>query len=111
MKKGFTFIEVLIALSVLAISMLGIYSILNSSINMTTRAKSRLLLIDKGYERVLKHVYYPRLSLPTEETEPWGTVRFTYETSQTFLPGLNQVIMRAESDTATVIYEYFERVR
>jgi len=50
-NKGFTLLEVLIALSVLAISMLGVYSLLNQSISMEYKRSDREFLLQYGYEK------------------------------------------------------------
>ena len=109
MKKGFTLLEVLIALSVLAISMLGIYSLLNQSITMTDYSKSRLTVINMGYERVLRQVHYPRVSLGGTEERDNKTYTYVYHRHNTLLPGVTNVLLQVKGPDAIVTYEYFER--
>lgn len=52
-KKGFTLLEVLIALTITAISVMGIYNLLNISINTLNYAKNKLGIVNKAYEYFL----------------------------------------------------------
>lgn len=103
--------EVLIAISVLAIAMLGIYSLLSSSIRMTSYGKDKMLLIDKGYERLLRHIHYPRVSLPSSEEVGDDAITYTYEREASGMPAVRTVRMKAESARSVVIYEYFETMQ
>lgn len=104
-------LEVLIALSVLAISMLGIYSLINQSVTMTEYGKDKLYVVDKGYERVLKQVHYPRISMGETEEAEGHTITYSYTKRSTIFPGITNVILRVKSESAAVSYEYFERSR
>ena len=110
-NSGFTLLEVLIAMSVLAISMLSVYNLLNASINMVSYGKDKLEVIDKGYERVLIHSYYPRIARRDSITEDNKTIHYEYTSEQTGIPSVSQVKMKVSSDSAAVVYEYFERTR
>jgi prepilin-type N-terminal cleavage/methylation domain-containing protein len=66
-NRAFTLLEVLIALSVLAISMLGVYSLLNQSISMEYKRSDREFLMQYGYERMLKKLNYPDSDLKDAE--------------------------------------------
>lgn len=109
MRKGFTLLEVLIALSVLAISMLGIYSLLNQGISMTDYSKSKLTVINLGYERVLRQIHYPRISLSGTEEHDNKTFTYTPHRANTLLPGVGSVLLQVKGPDAIVTYEYFER--
>lgn len=52
-KKGFTLLEVLIALVITAISVMGIYNLLNISINTLNYAKNKLDILNIAYEYFL----------------------------------------------------------
>ncbi len=52
-SKGFTLIEVLIALVIIAISMLGIYELLSTSIDTAYYAKTKLQLFEDGFKTIL----------------------------------------------------------
>jgi len=65
--NAFTLLEVLIALSVLAISMLGVYSLLNQSLSMEYKRGDREYLFQYGYERILKQLNFPDSNLKDAE--------------------------------------------
>lgn len=111
MRKGFTLIEVLVALSVLSISMLGIYALLNHAISTTDYSQSKLFAVNAGYERLLKQIHYPRISFSENEELDNKTLTFTEKRQNTLLPGIMDVIMTVKSSEAAVEYEYFERSR
>lgn len=67
LNRAFTLLEVLIALSVLAISMLGVYSLLNQSISMEYKRSDREFLMQYGYERMLKKLNYQDSDLKDAE--------------------------------------------
>jgi prepilin-type N-terminal cleavage/methylation domain-containing protein len=108
-RTGFTLLEVLVAISILAISMLGIYSLLSHSIRTTQYSKDRLLLIDKGYERVIMAIHFPRIALPSSEEVNGEIIEFEYLESHTVIPGVSEVILRVTSRAAATSYEYFKR--
>lgn len=79
-KAGaFTLLEVLIALSVLAISMLGVYSLLNQSLNMEFRRSDREFLFQYGYERMLQKLNYPDSDLKDAENIMGNSISYTEE--------------------------------
>jgi type II secretion system protein I len=109
-KNGFTLLEVLIALSIFAMSMLGIYSLVNHSANMLNYGRDKLYISDKAYERVMLSIFYPAVSYAAvEDTENYGTISYDSVKNPTLLPGVRSVILTAKSDSASVTFEYFER--
>jgi prepilin-type N-terminal cleavage/methylation domain-containing protein len=108
-RSGFTLLEVLIAVAILAVSMLGIYSLLNHSILTTQYSRDRHLLIDKGYERIIMSIHHPRVALPRSEEVNGVTIEYEYLESNTVIPGVSEVILRITSRSAATSYEYFKR--
>jgi len=58
-KKGFTLLEVLIALSITAISLMGIYRLTEFSLSTLSSSKNRYNLINRAYEYLLIKNKYP----------------------------------------------------
>ncbi len=110
-RKGFTLVEVLVALTILAVSMMGIYGILNQALFATQNSKNKLYLIDKGYERILKHNFYPRIALSPTESDNGTETEYEYIRQNTLLPGVTEVTLVVKSKNAVINYVYFERTR
>ena len=109
--KGFTLVEVLVALSILAISMTGIYGILSQSLFTTQNSKNKLYVIDKGYERILKHTHYPRIALGSTESDDIDETEYEYLRQNTLIPGVSEVTLIVKTKNAVINYVYFERTR
>jgi prepilin-type N-terminal cleavage/methylation domain-containing protein len=108
--RAFTLIEVLVALAVLAISMLGVYSIVNQSIFISIYGKEKEFIADKAFERVALSLHYPRSSPESsEELEGKGTITYDTVRNPTLLPGVTSVILTVKSSDAAISYEYFEK--
>ncbi|MCB4205578.1 prepilin-type N-terminal cleavage/methylation domain-containing protein [Deferribacterales bacterium Es71-Z0220] len=58
-KKGFTLLEVLIALSITAISLMGIYHLIEFSLSTLSSSKNRYTLINQANEYLLIKNKYP----------------------------------------------------
>ena len=79
-KTGaFTLLEVLIALSVLAISMLGVYSLLNQSLSMEFKRGDREFLFQYGYERMLQKLNFPDSDLKDAENIMGNSISYGEE--------------------------------
>jgi len=109
--RAFTLVEVLVALSILSIAMLGIYGILNQSILTTKNSQNRFYLVDKGYERILKHTHYPRIALNDIESDDGIETQYEYIRQSTLIPGVLEVTLVAKSKDAVINYVYFERIQ
>ena len=70
LKKGFTLLEVMIALAVLSISMLGIYSLQNMSLKTLISAKEKMFVIERGYDRISRQINFPNKAY--EEVEDYN---------------------------------------
>ena len=110
-RKGFTLVEVLVALTILGISMMGIYGILHQSLFITQNSKNKLYIIDKGYERIPKHTHYPRIALGSTESDDIDETEYEYIKQNTLLPGVSEVTLVVKSKSAIISYVYFERTK
>ena len=99
----------MIALTVLAFVMLGIYSVLERAITITSYSRDRHYVMNKGYERILRHIHYPRIALRESELDNNTTTNFVYNRKPTIIPGVKEVELRVNTDKARISYEYFER--
>ncbi|MDR2400419.1 MAG: prepilin-type N-terminal cleavage/methylation domain-containing protein [Deferribacteraceae bacterium] len=110
LSAAFTLIEVIVAISVLAVAMLGVYSLVNQSIFMATYGREKDFVSDRAFERVALSLHYPRSSWePSEEVKGKGKITYEVQRTPTLLPGVTSVILTVKSNDAAVIYEYFER--
>ncbi|MDR0453215.1 MAG: prepilin-type N-terminal cleavage/methylation domain-containing protein [Deferribacteraceae bacterium] len=109
--KAFTLVEVLVAMSILGISMLGIYGVLNNALFTTKNTQNRLYLIDKGYERILKHTHYPRIAQSDTESDNGTETEYEYIKKNTLLPGVTEITMVVKNKDAVINYVYFERTK
>ena len=66
-SKAFTLLEVLIALAILSISLLGVYSLINQSLNMEFIRDEKEYLFSYGYERMLQQINFPDSKLKEAE--------------------------------------------
>lgn len=111
-KKGFTLLEVLIALSLLSISMLGIFTLVHQSLNTNMNAEKRLLLIQKGYERVLLETYYSDLVTSDTETVDNKTVlKYLVNRTPTLIPGITESTLDVENEGTNVRFFFYEKAQ
>lgn len=108
-KKGFTLLEVLIALSVLSISMLGVYSLMGMSLDMTQYAKDKLFVIERGYDRLSRQMIYPTKAYEDTEVYDNVTIKYTFEKTSTPLPSIEEVRMTVTTDKAEVDFVYYSQ--
>ena len=109
LKSGFTLIEVLIALTVLSISMLGIYSILNMSSRTLIAAKDKIFVIEKGYDRIARQINFPSKNFENVEDYDGKIVTYTFKKESIGIPMVQQVTMTVSSDTASTKFIYYEK--
>ena len=110
MRKGFTLLEVLIALSVLSISMLGIYRLSAMSVDTADYAAKKAVVVESGYQRVLEILNYPgKVFKSTGENALGYEVKYSTEELPTILPGVDEISLKAEYEGVESTYIYYER--
>ncbi|PLX67644.1 MAG: hypothetical protein C0602_09825 [Denitrovibrio sp.] len=110
MKKGFTLLEVLIALAVLSISMLGVYRLSAISVDTSAYALQKTIVVESGYQRVLEIINYPGKVFKENGKNALG-YEVNYKSSQqpTLFPGVEEITLTAEYDGVESSYVYYER--
>ena len=103
-RKAFTLLEVLIALTLLAISFTGIYFLLNQSIDIERYSKDKINVIFKGYEEIIKYIDY---NLPIENDEA-EKVEYELEKKPTIYPNLFQLNLKVKYGNAVQTYIFYE---
>jgi len=110
MKKGFTLLEVLIALAVLTVSMLGIYRLSSMSIETAGYAVSKSMVTEAGYQRVLELINYPGKIFKDKSKNAEGLlINYKTESKPTILPGVDEISITAEYEGVASTYIYYEK--
>lgn len=110
MNRGFTLLEVLIALTVLSISMLGVYRLSSMSIDISDYSIRRADAVETGYLRVLEKMNYPtKLFKDKEVREDKTEILFKEESEPAFFPDVDEVTITTTIDGATSVYIYYEK--
>ncbi len=108
-KGGFTLLEVLIALAVLSISMLGVYSLLKMSLDTNIYARDKYFVIERGYDRISRQLNYPSKIYEDREEYDGVEVKYTFEREATEIPTVQEVRMTVATDKAQVVFVYYEQ--
>ncbi len=108
-EKGFTLLEVLIALAVLSIGMLGIYSLQSMSFNTLVASKEKMFVIERGYDRISRQINFPNKAY--EETEDYDgkIVTYKFEKTDSGVFGVQKVTLIVTTDSATASFVYYEK--
>ena len=108
MKKGFTLIETLIALSILAITILGIYSLVNNASYVIEYSEVKSELFQKAYERFLIKNHYTDKTLPEIIYEKNIPFKFKETKTPTILPQFVEIRLQVSSDNNDTELIYYE---
>ncbi len=110
MRRGFTLLEVLIAMVVLSVSMLGVYRLSAMSVETSDYAVQKTMVVEAGYQRVLEIINYPGKVFKDRGRNALGIkVNFTSESIPTLFPGVDEINLKAEYDGVTATYVYYEK--
>jgi prepilin-type N-terminal cleavage/methylation domain-containing protein len=108
--KGFTLLEVLIALAVLSISMLGVYRLSAMSVETSQYAMNKALVAEAGYQRVLEILNYPGKVFRDNGKNPLGDrIYYSSQSDATILPGVDEISLTAEYNGVKTVYVYYEK--
>lgn len=107
-KNGFTLLEVLIALVILSISMLGVYSLLKTSIDTNIYARDKYFVIERAYDRISRQISYPNKIYEEVEIYDGIEVRYKFEREATQIPTVQEVRMTVATDKAEIVFVYYE---
>ncbi|PLX68507.1 MAG: hypothetical protein C0603_04965 [Denitrovibrio sp.] len=110
MRKGFTLLEVLIAMVVLSVSMLGVYRLSAMSVETSEYAVQKTMIVEAGYQRVLEIINYPGKVFKDRGRNALGVkVNYSSESLPTLFPGVDEVSLTAEYDGVATTYVYYEK--
>jgi len=110
MKRGFTLLEVLIAMAVLSISMLAIYRLSAMSVEMSDYSKQRALVVEAGYQRVLEVLNYPGKVFRDKGRNVMGIkVNYSTESTPTMFPNVDEISLKTEYEGVSTTYVYYEQ--
>ncbi len=109
LKKGFTLLEVMIALAVLSISMLGIYSLQNMSLKTLISAKDKMFVIERGYDRISRQINFPNKAYEEVEEYNGTLVHYSFLKESSGVPMVQKITMTVSTDTASTKFVYYEK--
>jgi prepilin-type N-terminal cleavage/methylation domain-containing protein len=110
MNRGFTLLEVLIALAVLSISMLGVYRLSAMSVDVSDYATRKAESVEAGYQRILEEMNYPgKLFKDKEEREDGTQIVYKEESTPTMFPGVDEKSVTTTINGASSVYIYYEK--
>jgi len=107
-NKGFTLLEILVALAILSISMLALYNLLNFSLDLHIYSENRIELVNRGYESVLRQLNFDE-DINTIKNE-YDNLTFEYEINQTLFPDIQEIVISLENDESNITYRFFNEV-
>jgi prepilin-type N-terminal cleavage/methylation domain-containing protein len=103
-RNGFTLLEVLIALTLLAISFTGIFFLLNQSLDIERYSKDKTVAILKGYEKVIKYIDFNESLSDDDE----NNIKYEMEKKSTMYPSVSEVHLKVINGEASQTYVFYE---
>jgi prepilin-type N-terminal cleavage/methylation domain-containing protein len=107
-KKGFTLLELLIAMVVLSISMMGVFTLVRQSLDMTSYAKSKLDLVNRSYERIILTLAEKRV-LEDVITDNGTVYKYNVKKSDMGLVGVKECELTVSDGTNEMTFFYYEK--
>ncbi|WP_022852198.1 prepilin-type N-terminal cleavage/methylation domain-containing protein [Limisalsivibrio acetivorans] len=108
MKKGFTLLEILIALALLSLGMMGIYTLIRQSLEFNSYSQEKIRLLGRGYERVIL-LLNDTSGLEEKVTFDNITYTFDIDKSPTMLQNIEECVLTVEDGTSSATLVYYER--
>jgi prepilin-type N-terminal cleavage/methylation domain-containing protein len=105
MNKGFTLLEILVALAILSISMLALYNLLNFSLDLHIYSKNRVELVNRGYESVIRQLNFDE-NINTIKNE-YDNITFDLEINSTIIPDIQEYRLLLENEESSITYRFF----
>ncbi len=109
-QKGFTLLEVMIALAILSISMLGIYSLQNMSLKTLISAKEKMFIIERGYDRISRQINFPNRAYEEVEDYDGILIYYSFLKESSGVPMVQKITMTVSTNNATTKFVYYEKV-
>ncbi len=109
MNRGFTLLEVLIALVILSIGMLGVYRLAYVSADTASYSEQKAFVTEACYQRVMELMNYPGKNFKDKKRLPDGTeIKFSTETGAALYSEVNEMKLTCESNDIRAVYYYYE---
>ena len=109
LEKGFTLLAVMIALAVLSISMLGIYSLQNMSLKTLISAKEKMFVIERGYDRISRQINFPNKAYEDVEDYNGTLVHYSFLKESSGVPMVQKITMTVSTSSASTTFIYYEK--
>jgi len=108
-QRGFTLLEVLIAMVVLAISLSGIYTLLKSNIDTTGYTMRKIELLEAGSD-----IFYSLYTEPVIEPTPgfvdlkgYEGIKYKVTESSLGLSYIREYTLTLKKDEAEIVYSFY----
>ncbi|NOZ25054.1 MAG: prepilin-type N-terminal cleavage/methylation domain-containing protein [Nitrospirae bacterium] len=108
-QRGFTLLEVLIAMVVLAISLAGIYTLLRSNIDTTGYTLRKIELLEAGSE-VFYTLYKEQDVEPTPgfvDLKGYEGIKYEVTESSLGLSYIREYTLRLKKNEAEIVYNFY----
>lgn len=103
--QGFTLLEVLIAMVIVAISVTGIYSLLSKSLDINIFSGEKIRLINKSFEYILIKEKFPQSSFFQKASNQ--EIKFNDQESANIYGIISEYTLTAEGKESEINLKYF----
>ena len=105
--KGFTLVEVLVALAIVGMAGISIYTVMNQSIYVMDIMKRRLMLVQYGYERTLMEIANPDTVLDSSREIDDEIITYEGDTQDTPTPLLLIKTSTTKGYGTNIVFYYY----